>query len=71
MLGVELYSDAGGDSLLQEIGKKLFRNPENLAILMEKGSALEGLRRYREAVEVYTQCLLLSPEMPELLRRRG
>ena len=71
MLGVELHSDSGGDSLLTGIETRLSAEPNNLSILMEKGSALEGLRRYREAVEVYTQCLLLSPESPELLRRRG
>ena len=71
MLGAELYSDNGGDSLLMGIETRLSAEPNNLSTLMEKGSVLEGLRRYREAVEVYTQCLLLSPESPEILRRRG
>jgi len=71
MLGAELHSDSGGDSLLTGIETRLSAEPNNLSILMEKGSALEGLRRYREAVEVYTQCLVIIPESPELLRRRG
>jgi len=71
MLGAELYSDNGGDSLLMGIETRLSAEPNNLSTLMEKGSVLEGLRRYREAVEVYTQCLLLSPESPEILRRQG
>ena len=71
MLGAELYSDSGGDSLLTGIGTRLSAEPNNLSILMEKGSALEGLRRYKEAVEIYSQCLVISPESPEILRRRG
>ena len=53
MLGAELHSDSGGDSLLTEIETRLSAEPNNLSILIEKGSALEGLKRYREAVEVY------------------
>lgn len=71
LMGRALYADEGGDSLLQTIEAELASSPENDSILHRKGLALEGLRRYNEAIDVYTQCLSLAPESPLYLRRRG
>lgn len=71
LLGRALYADEGGDSLLQAIEAELAPDPDNASILHRKGLALEELRRYNEAIDVYTQCLSLVPGSPLYLRRRG
>ena len=70
-LGVKLYSGSDNDSLLVEINQKLSLNPNNLDLLLEKGAKLEGLRRFQEAIALYTHSLNLNPNTTEILKRRG
>ncbi|MEA1882016.1 MAG: hypothetical protein U9N31_06400 [Candidatus Marinimicrobia bacterium] len=70
-LGEELYSGSNNDSLLIEVNQKLALEPNNLDLLLEKAAKLEGLRRFQEAIELYSHCLTIRPNSPEILKRRG
>ena len=70
-LGEKLYSGSNNDSLLMEIDQKLSLNPNNLDLLLEKGAKLEGLKRFREAIALYTHSLNLNPNTTEIFKRRG
>ena len=70
-LGEKLYSGSNNDSLLMEIDQKLSLNPNNLDLLLEKGAKLEGLKRFREAIALYTHSLNLNPNTAEIFKRRG
>jgi len=71
LLGRPLFSDAGGEDLLAEIDKELESDPDDFALLLRKGLALEDLRRFSEAVDIYSYCLSQDPENVLMLRRRG
>ncbi|MFC1563624.1 tetratricopeptide repeat protein [candidate division KSB1 bacterium] len=71
MLGRPLYSDTGGDSLLTAIDGELESDPQNISLLHRKGLALDELRRFKEAIEVYSNCVTLDPGSSLYLRRRG
>ncbi|MFC1782871.1 tetratricopeptide repeat protein [Planctomycetota bacterium] len=71
LLGRSLFSDTDGGDLLAAIDKELEPDPDNSALLLRKGLALEDLRRFNEAVAIYSYCLSQDPENVLMLRRRG
>ena len=70
-IGKLLYGDFESDSLIVEIDKVIAEEPDNIALLLQKGEALESMRRYNEAIYVYKNALKLYPDDPELLKRCG
>ncbi|MCP4724945.1 MAG: tetratricopeptide repeat protein [bacterium] len=71
LLDRPLYSDPGGDSLLTAIDSEIESDPDNAVLLHRKGLALEGLRRFNEAIELYSMCIAMEPGSSLYLRRRG
>jgi tetratricopeptide (TPR) repeat protein len=71
LLGV-IFSQRGDHAAaLQQIDAALKRNPTNALALNNRGNALNGLKRFEEALASYDRALAVRPDLAEAVCNRG